>query len=83
MSSKHSIDWRELELKIFVQNYIIIKSEDETEDVLLDFDNFEDLYSKYRRCVGEPTIEDYEGKVLSLENKIEELQELIDQQEDY
>lgn len=77
MASTHINDWRELELKIFVQNYIIIKSEDETEEVLLDLDNFEDLYSKYKSSLGEPTPAEQEDKILSLENKVEELENLI------
>ena len=83
MASTHINDWRELELKIFVQNYITIKSEDETESVLFDFENFEDLYSKYKSSLGEPTPAEQEDKILSLENKVEELKILIEQREEY
>ena len=83
MASTHINDLRELELKMFIGSDITIKSEDETESVLFDSENFEDLYSKYRTYIGKPTPEEYEDKILSLENKVEELKILIEQREEY
>ena len=83
MASTHINDLRELELKMFIGSDITIKSEDETESVLFDSENFEDLYSKYRTYIGKPTPEEYEDKILSLENKVEELENLIEQREEY
>lgn len=77
MASTHINDFRELELKTFIGSYITIKSEDETESVLFDFENLEDSYGKYRTYIGKPTPEEYEDKILSLENKVEELENLI------
>ena len=82
MTNLIMLDIKENDVEVFSKaNDIIISSTDgDTEiRVVLTINQLDKLYADAMKLYGEPTPEEQEDKILSLENRNEELENLVDQ----
>lgn len=57
---------------------INIRTEDCTVELDMKYEQLETIYEFTRKFLGEKTVDELEDRILSLENKIDELQAFID-----
>ena len=82
MTNLIMLDIKENDVEVFSKaNDIIISSTDgDTEiRVVLTINQLDKLYADAMKLYGEPTPEEQEDKILSLENRNEELENLVEQ----
>lgn len=82
MTNLVMLDIKENDIEVFSKaNDIIISSTDgDTEiRVVLTINQLDKLYADAMKLYGEPTPEEQEDKILSLENRNEELENLVEQ----
>ncbi|NLK23997.1 MAG: hypothetical protein GX309_08485 [Clostridiales bacterium] len=85
MTNLIMLDIKENDVEVFSKaNDIIISSTDGDTDirVVLTINQLDKLYADAMKLYGEPTPEEQEDKILSLENRNEELENLVDQYQD-
>lgn len=82
MTNNISLDIKENEVCIFnSSNDVVLSSTDgDTQvEVILTIEQLDKLYADAMKLYGEPTPEEQEDKILSLENRNEELKNLVEQ----
>lgn len=82
MTNNISLDIKENEVCIFnSSNDVVLSSTDgDTQvEVILTIEQLDKLYADAMKLYGEPTPEEQEDKILSLENRNEELENLVEQ----
>lgn len=82
MTNLIMLDIKENDVEVFSKaNDIIISSTDGDTDirVVLTINQLDKLYADAMKLYGEPTPEEQEDKILSLENRNEELENLLEQ----
>lgn len=82
MTNLIMLDIKENDVEVFSKaNDIIISSTDGDTDirVVLTINQLDKLYADAMKLYGEPTPEEQEDKILSLENRNEELENLVEQ----
>ena len=82
MTNLIMLDIKENDIEVFNKvNDIIISSTDGDTDirVVLTINQLDKLYADAMKLYGEPTPEEQEDKILSLENRNEELENLVEQ----
>ena len=82
MTNLVMLDIKENDIEVFNKvNDIIISSTDGDTDirVVLTINQLDKLYADAMKLYGEPTPEEQEDKILSLENRNEELENLVEQ----
>lgn len=82
MTNLIMLDIKENDVEVFnkVNDIIISSTDGDTEiRVVLTIDQLDKLYADAMRLYGEPTPEEQEDKILSLENRNEELENLVEQ----
>ena len=78
MSSDIKMDLTSENLEIRVGDNIEIKSKYSDEKIIMDMVQFELLSEQYYSLVNEPTRDEMRDKVMHLENKVEELENIIE-----
>ena len=76
------LDIKENDIEVFnkVNDIIISSTDGDTEiRVVLTINQLDKLYAYAMKLYGEPTPEEQEDKILSLENRNEELENLVEQ----
>ena len=82
MTNLVMLDIKENDIEVFnkVNDIIISSTDGDTEiRVVLTINQLDKLYADAMKLYGEPTPEEQEDKILSLENRNEELENLVDQ----
>lgn len=82
MSSDIKMDLTSENLEIRVGDNIEIKSKYSDEKIIMDMVQFELLSEQYYSLVNEPTRDEMRDKVMHLENKVEELENIIEIKEE-
>ena len=82
MTNLIMLDIKENDIEVFnkVNDIIISSTDGDTEiRVVLTINQLDKLYADAMKLYGEPTPEEQEDKILSLENRNEELKNLVEQ----
>ena len=82
MTNLIMLDIKENDIEVFnkVNDIIISSTDGDTEiRVVLTINQLDKLYAYAMKLYGEPTPEEQEDKILSLENRNEELENLVEQ----
>ena len=82
MTNLIMLDIKENDIEVFnkVNDIIISSTDGDTEiRVVLTINQLDKLYADAMKLYGEPTPEEQEDKILSLENRNEELENLVEQ----
>lgn len=82
MTNLVMLDIKENDIEVFnkVNDIIISSTDGDTEiRVVLTINQLDKLYADAMKLYGEPTPEEQEDKILSLENRNEELENLVEQ----
>ena len=82
MTNLIMLDIKENDVEVFnkVNDIIISSTDGDTEiRVVLTINQLDKLYADAMKLYGEPTPEEQEDKILSLENRNEELENLVEQ----
>ena len=82
MTNLVMLDIKENDIEVFnkVNDIIISSTDGDTEiRVVLTINQLDKLYAYAMKLYGEPTPEEQEDKILSLENRNEELENLVEQ----
>lgn len=82
MTNLIMLDIKENDIEVFnkVNDIIISSTDGDTEiRVVLTINQLDKLYADAMKLYGEPTPEEQEDKILSLENRNEELENLLEQ----
>lgn len=82
MTNNISLDIKENDICVFsISNDIVLSSSDgDTQlEVILTIKQLDKLYEDAMRIYGEPTPAEQEDKILSLENKLEKIENLVEQ----
>lgn len=82
MTNLVMLDIKENDIEVFnkVNDIIISSTDGDTEiRVVLTINQLDKLYADAMKLYGEPTPEEQEDKILSLENRNEELENLLEQ----
>lgn len=83
MANRIKLDWRGQDIKFIPGADVELRTEDRTEKVMLDLGTFEGLFDQYRESIGEKTISELEERILDMELRIENLNEIIETKERY
>ena len=76
-----NLNWRNQEVKYIDGAYVQFITEDKTEGVVFENEQFENLVDDYRRSIGEKTVSELEERILELEVALEEAYEIIERKE--
>lgn len=76
-----NLNWRNKEVKYIDGAYVQFVTEDKTEGVVFENEQFENLVDDYRRSIGEKTFSELEDKILELEVALENAHEIIEEKE--
>lgn len=76
-----NLNWRNQEVKYVDGAYVQFVTEDKTEGVVFENEQFENLVDDYRRSIGEKTFSELEERVLELEVALENANEIIEEKE--
>lgn len=82
MTNLIMLDIKENDVEVFnkVNDIIISSTDGDTQvEVILTIEQLDKLYADAMKLYGEPTPEEQEDKILSLENRNEELENLVEQ----
>lgn len=83
MANRIKLDWRSQDIKFIPGTDIELRTEDRTEKVMLYSGTFEELFDQYRESIGEKTISELEDRILDMELRIKNLNEIIEAKERY
>lgn len=83
MANSIKLDWRCQDIKFIPGTDVELVVEDKTERVKLSNGTFEELFDQYRESIGEKTISELEDRILDMELRIENLNEIIEAKERY
>ena len=72
-----NLNWRNQEVKYIDGAYVQFITEDKTEGVVFENEQFENLVDDYRRSIGEKTFSELEDENLELKIALEEALSLI------
>ena len=76
-----NLNWRNQEVKYIDGAYVQFITEDKTEGVVFENEQFENLVDDYRRSIGEKTFSELEDENLKLKIALEEAYEIIEEKE--
>lgn len=76
-----NLNWRNQEVKYIDGAYVQFITEDKTEGVVFENEQFENLVDDYRRSIGEKTFSELEDENLELKIALEEAYEIIEAKE--
>lgn len=76
-----NLNWRNKEVKYIDGAYVQFITEEQTEGVVFENEQFENLVDDYRRSIGEKTFSELEDKILELEVALENAHEIIEEKE--
>lgn len=76
-----NLNWRNQEVKYIDGAYVQFITEDKTEGVVFENEQFENLVDDYRRSIGEKTFSELEDENLELKIALEEAYEIIEGKE--
>ncbi|CAM2079536.1 MAG: Phage protein [uncultured Clostridium sp.] len=76
-----NLNWRNKEVKYIDGTYVRFITEDQTEGVVFENEQFENLVDDYRRSIGEKTFSELEDENLELKIALENAYEIIEEKE--
>lgn len=81
MANSIKLDWRNQEIFYVPATEVEFITEDKTEGVVFENEQFENLVDDYRRSIGEKTFSELEDENLELKIALEEAYEIIEAKE--